>query len=72
MPEVKGLPSCIFWRHLSLAGAQQNVALNRLDRKRAAFSAGPGRLITFDKPFARCAAKLKHKPAVQAPWWSSP
>ena len=33
MPEVKGLPCCIFWPDLALAGAQQNVALNRLRYK---------------------------------------
>ena len=32
-----------------------------------AFSADAERLITFDKPFVRRAAKLKLKPAVQAP-----
>ena len=32
-----------------------------------AFSADAERLLTFDKPFVRRAAKLKLKPAVQAP-----
>ena len=33
MPEVKGLSYRIFWGYLFLAGAQQNVALNRLRYK---------------------------------------
>ena len=33
MPEVKGFSYCIFWGCLSLAGAQQNVALNCLRYK---------------------------------------